>query len=76
MNESEPLALCCQCLKLECDVPLSNLVSKLNLRRYTTVSATMLLAARAGIAVFVTGGIGGVHRGGEHTMAGAHTRSR
>mmetsp|Transcript_27796 Transcript_27796/g.44573 ORF Transcript_27796/g.44573 Transcript_27796/m.44573 type:complete len:378 (-) Transcript_27796:1780-2913(-) len=34
----------------------------------TTVSATMLLAARAGIAVFVTGGIGGVHRGGERTM--------
>ncbi|CAL5228111.1 g11186 [Coccomyxa viridis] len=34
----------------------------------TTVSATMLLAARAGIHVFVTGGIGGVHRGGEATM--------
>mmetsp|Transcript_49271 Transcript_49271/g.94096 ORF Transcript_49271/g.94096 Transcript_49271/m.94096 type:complete len:152 (-) Transcript_49271:1364-1819(-) len=34
----------------------------------TTVSATMLLAARAGIRVFVTGGIGGVHRGGESTM--------
>ncbi|CAK0785665.1 hypothetical protein CVIRNUC_008876 [Coccomyxa viridis] len=34
----------------------------------TTVSATMLLAARAGIQVFVTGGIGGVHRGGEVTM--------
>lgn len=28
----------------------------------TTVSATMLLAARAGVRVFVTGGIGGVHR--------------
>ena len=28
----------------------------------TTVSATMLLAHRAGISVFVTGGIGGVHR--------------
>jgi pseudouridine-5'-phosphate glycosidase len=34
----------------------------------TTVSATMLLAARAGIAIFVTGGIGGVHRGAETTM--------
>ncbi|GAX83840.1 hypothetical protein CEUSTIGMA_g11264.t1 [Chlamydomonas eustigma] len=34
----------------------------------TTVSATMLLAARSGINVFVTGGIGGVHRGGESTM--------
>jgi pseudouridine-5'-phosphate glycosidase len=29
----------------------------------TTVSATCVLAARAGIAVFATGGIGGVHRG-------------
>jgi pseudouridine-5'-phosphate glycosidase len=28
----------------------------------TTVSATLALAARAGIAVFATGGIGGVHR--------------
>jgi pseudouridine-5'-phosphate glycosidase len=30
----------------------------------TTVSATMILAQRAGISVFATGGIGGVHRGG------------
>ena len=29
----------------------------------TTVSATALLAAKAGIRVFATGGIGGVHRG-------------
>ncbi|MCW4114415.1 pseudouridine-5'-phosphate glycosidase [Aurantimonas sp. MSK8Z-1] len=29
----------------------------------TTVAATMIAAARAGIAVFATGGIGGVHRG-------------
>jgi pseudouridine-5'-phosphate glycosidase len=29
----------------------------------TTVAATMIAAAAAGIAVFVTGGIGGVHRG-------------
>lgn len=34
----------------------------------TTVSATMLLAARAGIRVFATGGIGGVHRGAEHSF--------
>ncbi|EDV29710.1 uncharacterized protein TRIADDRAFT_19938, partial [Trichoplax adhaerens] len=34
----------------------------------TTVSATMLLAHYAGIKVFVTGGIGGVHRGGELSM--------
>lgn len=31
----------------------------------TTVAATMLIAARAGIRVFATGGIGGVHRGAE-----------
>lgn len=33
----------------------------------TTVSATMLCAKMAGIEVFVTGGIGGVHRGAETT---------
>ena len=31
----------------------------------TTVASTMRLAAAAGIAVFATGGIGGVHRGAE-----------
>ncbi len=34
----------------------------------TTVSATMIAAHRAGIGVFATGGIGGVHRGGESSM--------
>lgn len=34
----------------------------------TTVSATMIAAARAGIDVFATGGIGGVHRGGQSSM--------
>jgi pseudouridine-5'-phosphate glycosidase len=34
----------------------------------TTVAATMIAAARAGIAVFATGGIGGVHRGAEETF--------
>jgi pseudouridine-5'-phosphate glycosidase len=34
----------------------------------TTVSATMISAHLAGIRVFATGGIGGVHRGGERTM--------
>ena len=34
----------------------------------TTVACTMLLAHRAGVRVFVTGGIGGVHRGGEATL--------
>ena len=31
----------------------------------TTVAATMICAARAGIEVFATGGIGGVHKGAE-----------
>lgn len=34
----------------------------------TTVASTMRLAALAGIRVFVTGGIGGVHRGAESSM--------
>ena len=34
----------------------------------TTVAATMIVAAMAGIRVFATGGIGGVHRGAEKTM--------
>ncbi|XP_077373398.1 uncharacterized protein LOC144016319 isoform X2 [Festucalex cinctus] len=34
----------------------------------TTVSATMIAAHRAGIPVFVTGGIGGVHRDGENSL--------
>ncbi|NXJ59633.1 YOW5 protein, partial [Rostratula benghalensis] len=34
----------------------------------TTVSGTMIAAHKAGIPVFVTGGIGGVHRGGENTL--------
>ncbi len=34
----------------------------------TTVAATMRLAAMAGIRIFVTGGIGGVHRGATQTM--------
>lgn len=34
----------------------------------TTVATTMIIAAMAGIKVFVTGGIGGVHRGAETSM--------
>ena len=34
----------------------------------TTVATTMMIAAMAGIKVFATGGIGGVHRGAEVTM--------
>jgi pseudouridine-5'-phosphate glycosidase len=39
-----------------------------NLYGATTVAATMRIAAMAGIKLFVTGGIGGVHRGAEKTM--------
>ncbi|MGL4653032.1 pseudouridine-5'-phosphate glycosidase [Cetobacterium sp.] len=34
----------------------------------TTVASTMIIAALAGVKVFATGGIGGVHRGAETTM--------
>ena len=34
----------------------------------TTVASTMILAAMAGIKVFATGGIGGVHRGAQQTF--------
>ncbi len=34
----------------------------------TTVAATMICAARAGISVFATGGIGGVHKGAEDSF--------
>ena len=34
----------------------------------TTVTTTMIIAAMAGIKVFATGGVGGVHRGAQTTM--------
>lgn len=34
----------------------------------TTVASTMIIAALAGIRIFATGGIGGVHRGAQQTM--------
>lgn len=46
---------------------LSVLVSQ-KLDGATTVATTMILAKMAGIKVFATGGIGGVHRGAETTM--------
>ena len=39
-----------------------------NLYGATTVAATMRIASLAGIKIFVTGGIGGVHRGAENSM--------
>ena len=34
----------------------------------TTVTTTMIIASMAGIRVFATGGIGGVHRGAQHSF--------
>ncbi|KAG0684812.1 hypothetical protein C6P41_001709 [Kluyveromyces marxianus] len=34
----------------------------------TTISSTMILSEKAGISVFATGGLGGVHKGGELTL--------
>jgi pseudouridine-5'-phosphate glycosidase len=39
-----------------------------NLPGATTVAATMRIASKAGIKIFATGGIGGVHRGAETSM--------
>ena len=39
-----------------------------NLLGATTVAATMRIASMAGIKIFVTGGIGGVHRDAQQTM--------
>lgn len=47
------------------DIPY--IVSK-NLDGATTVASTMIIADMAGISIFATGGIGGVHRGAEITM--------
>jgi len=47
------------------DIPY--IISK-NLNGATTVSATSAIAAMAGIKVFATGGIGGVHRGASETF--------
>uniref|UniRef100_A0A0K8SVA2 Carbohydrate kinase PfkB domain-containing protein n=1 Tax=Lygus hesperus TaxID=30085 RepID=A0A0K8SVA2_LYGHE len=39
-----------------------------NLNGGTTVSGTLMIASHVGIKVFVTGGVGGVHRQGESTL--------
>ena len=46
---------------------LPYLVAK-NQNGATTVAATMIIAAMAGIKIFATGGIGGVHRGATQTL--------
>ena len=47
----------------KCSVRDLGIVVGLGLTGSTTVAATMFIAAKAGIDVFATGGIGGVHRG-------------
>jgi pseudouridylate synthase len=47
------------------DIPV---VMGLGLSGATTVASTAYLAARAGVRVFATGGLGGVHRGASHTF--------
>ena len=47
------------------DLPI---VAAKKLTGATTVATTMILANLAGVHVFATGGIGGVHRGGEDSM--------
>lgn len=47
------------------DIPM---VISRGLNGATTVAGTMIFASKAGIKVFATGGIGGVHRGAEKTM--------
>lgn len=65
-EELDILAQCKKSLKVsQRDLPY--VVSK-RLSGGTTVSATMIAAHRAGISVFVTGGIGGVHRDGENSL--------
>ncbi|MGZ3725793.1 MAG: pseudouridine-5'-phosphate glycosidase [Pseudobdellovibrio sp.] len=47
------------------DIPV---VAALKKDGATTVASTMIIAEMAGIKIFATGGIGGVHRGAESTM--------
>ncbi|XP_071350447.1 uncharacterized protein [Trachinotus anak] len=65
-EELDHLARCKSSLKVSRrDLPF--VISK-GLSGGTTVSATMIAAHQAGIPVFVTGGIGGVHRDGENSL--------
>uniref|UniRef100_A0A3Q3QNX8 Carbohydrate kinase PfkB domain-containing protein n=1 Tax=Monopterus albus TaxID=43700 RepID=A0A3Q3QNX8_MONAL len=65
-EELDHLACCKSSLKVSRrDLPY--VISKA-LSGGTTVSATMIAAHKAGIPVFVTGGIGGVHRNGDNSL--------
>jgi pseudouridine-5'-phosphate glycosidase len=65
-DELEMFAICSDVLKISRpDIAYCLATKQLGA---TTVSATMICAAYAGIRVFSTGGLGGVHRGAETTF--------
>ena len=66
-DEIEHLGKCGQAVPKASRRDLVVLVSK-GSDGATTVTTTMIIAAMAGIKIFATGGIGGVHRGAETTM--------
>ena len=66
-DEIEHLGKCGQAVPKASRRDLAVLVSK-GSDGATTVTTTMIIAAMAGIKIFATGGIGGVHRGAETTM--------
>lgn len=47
------------------DLPIAQTTGQMGA---TTVASTMIIAEAAGIRLFATGGIGGVHRGAEHSF--------
>lgn len=55
-------------LSLSCDSKSLTMYARTDQHAATTVATTSYLASLAGIAVFATGGLGGVHRGAELTM--------
>ena len=58
------------CLSQVCGYINYNLITINNqgLNGGTTVSSTMICSHTAGIPIFITGGIGGVHRGGHNSQ--------
>ena len=68
LTEEELLTMCkgegvCKVSRRDMPIVIAN-----KMTGATTVATTMIIANLAGIRVFATGGIGGVHRGGEDSM--------
>ena len=68
LTEEELLTMCkgenvCKVSRRDMPIVIAN-----KMTGATTVATTMIIADLAGIRVFATGGIGGVHRGGEDSM--------